>query len=105
VAIARALIRNAPIILLDEATAALDPESERHVQQALAILCAGRTTIAIAHRLATVIHADRILFVENGAVVEAGRHDELLRKGGRYASFYRLQFKHQELPIAAASAL
>jgi ATP-binding cassette subfamily B protein len=105
VAIARALMRNAPIILLDEATAALDPESERHVQQALAILCAGRTTIAIAHRLATVIHADRILFVENGAVVEAGRHDELLRKGGRYASFYRLQFKHQELPIAAASAL
>jgi len=105
VAIARALVRNAPIILLDEATAALDPESERHVQQALAILCAGRTTIAIAHRLATVIHADRILFVENGVVLEAGRHDELLRKGGRYASFYRLQFKHQEQPIAAASAL
>jgi len=103
VAIARALIRNAPIILLDEATAALDPESELHVQQALAELCAGRTTIAIAHRLATVMHADRILFIESGAVVEAGPHDELLRKGGRYASFYRLQFKQQELPIAAAS--
>jgi ATP-binding cassette subfamily B protein len=104
VAIARALIRNAPIILLDEATAALDPESERHVQEALAELCAGRTTIAIAHRLATIMHADRILFVEHGAVVEAGRHDELLRRGGRYNSFYRLQFKQQEQPIAAASA-
>ena len=103
VAIARALIRNAPIILLDEATAALDPESELHVQQALAELCAGRTTIAIAHRLATVMHADRILFIESGTVVEAGPHDELLRKGGRYASFYRLQFKQQELPVAAAS--
>ncbi len=104
VAIARALIRNAPIILLDEATAALDAESERYVQEALAVLCAGRTTIAIAHRLATIMHADRILFVENGAVVEAGRHDELLRKGGRYTSYYRLQFKPQEQPIAAASA-
>jgi ATP-binding cassette subfamily B protein len=103
VAIARALIRNAPLILLDEATAALDPESELHVQQALAELCAGRTTIAIAHRLATVMHADRILFIESGVVVESGRHDELLRKGGRYASFCRLQFKQQELPIAAAS--
>jgi ATP-binding cassette, subfamily B, bacterial MsbA len=103
VAIARALIRNAPLILLDEATAALDPESELHVQQALAVLCAGRTTIAIAHRLATVMHADRILFIESGAVVESGRHDELLRRGGRYASFCRLQFKQQELPIAAAS--
>jgi subfamily B ATP-binding cassette protein MsbA len=103
VAIARALIRNAPLILLDEATAALDPESELHVQQALAELCAGRTTIAIAHRLATVMHADRILFIESGTVVESGRHDELLRKGGRYASFCRLQFKQQELPIAAAS--
>ena len=103
VAIARALIRNAPIILLDAATAALDPESEQHVRQALAELCAGRTTIAIAHRLATVMHADRILFIESGTVVEAGPHDELLRKGGRYASFYRLQFKQQELPIAAAS--
>jgi ATP-binding cassette subfamily B protein len=103
VAIARALIRNAPIILLDEATAALDPESERHVQEALAELCAGRTTIAIAHRLATIMHADRILFVEQGSVVEAGRHDELLRRGGRYNSFYRLQFKQQEQPIAAAT--
>jgi ATP-binding cassette subfamily B protein len=95
ISIARALIKNAPIILLDEATAALDSESERHVQEALAELCEGRTTIAIAHRLSTIMHADCILVVENGLVVESGRHDELLRKGGRYASFYRLQLKEQ----------
>jgi subfamily B ATP-binding cassette protein MsbA len=104
VSIARALIKNAPIILLDEATAALDSESEHHVQEAIAELCKGRTTIVIAHRLSTIMHADRILVVEGGDVVEAGRHDELLRKGGRYASFYRLQLKHQEPrePIAVA---
>jgi ATP-binding cassette, subfamily B, bacterial MsbA len=98
IAIARALIKNAPIILLDEATASLDSESERHVQEALAELCKGRTTIAIAHRLSTIMHADCILVVENGLVVESGRHDELLRKGGRYASFYRLQLKEQSSP-------
>ena len=95
IAIARALIKNAPIILLDEATAALDSESERHVQEAIAELCKGRTTLVIAHRLSTIMHADRILVVEAGAIVESGRHDELLRKGGRYASFYRLQLKEQ----------
>jgi ATP-binding cassette subfamily B protein len=98
--IARALIKDAPIILLDEATAALDSESERHVQEAIAELCKGRTTLVIAHRLSTIMHSDRILVIENGAVVEAGRHDELLRKGGRYASFYRLQLKDQA-PAAA----
>jgi ATP-binding cassette subfamily B protein len=95
VAIARALVKNTPIILLDEATASLDSESERHVQEALAELCKGRTTIAIAHRLSTIMHADCILVVENGLIVESGRHDELLRKGGRYASFYRLQLKER----------
>ena len=94
-AIARAVIKNAPIILLDEATASLDSESERYVQEALADLRKGRTTLVIAHRLATITHADNILVVENGLVVESGRHDELLRKGGRYASFYRLQLKEQ----------
>jgi len=107
VAIARALIKNAPIILLDEATASLDSESERLVQDAMAHLCEGRTTIAIAHRLHTIMHADRILVVENGAIVESGRHEELLRKGGRYAAFYRLQTK-EELqsppPISIVSA-
>jgi ATP-binding cassette, subfamily B, bacterial MsbA len=93
--VARALIKNAPIILLDEATAALDSESERHVQEAIAELCRGRTTIVIAHRLSTIMHADCILVVEGGLVVESGRHAELLREGGRYASFYRLQVREQ----------
>jgi ATP-binding cassette, subfamily B, bacterial MsbA len=95
VAIARALIKNAPIILLDEATAALDSQSERYVQEAIAKLCAGRTTIVIAHRLATVMHADQILVIEAGGIVETGRHDELLCKGGRYAEFCRLQLEQQ----------
>jgi len=95
VAIARALIKNAPIILLDEATASLDSESERHVQEAIATLCEGRTTLVIAHRLSTVMHADCIHVIEDGQIVESGRHDELLRKGGRYASFYRLQLREQ----------
>ena len=95
IAIARALIKNAPIILLDEPTAALDSESERHVQEALAELRKGRTTLVIAHRLSTIKHADNILVVEAGLVVESGRHDELLRKSGRYASFYRLQLREQ----------
>src|SRR6186997_1201129 len=99
VAIARALIKNARIILLDEATAALDSESERLVQDAMTVLCEGRTTIAIAHRLHTITHADRILVVENGSIVESGRHDELLRKSGRYAAFYRRQIKDEPEPV------
>jgi len=101
IAIARALIKNAPIILLDEATAALDSESERLVRDAIEHLCQGRTTIVIAHRLHTVSHADRIFVIEQGAVVESGRHEELLRKNGRYASFYRLQLQDQEAGEAA----
>jgi ATP-binding cassette subfamily B protein len=96
IAVARALIKDAPVILLDEATASLDSESERQVQEAIEHLCQGRTTLAIAHRLHTIMHADRIHVVEQGMIVESGRHDELLRKGGRYASFYRLQLKDQE---------
>jgi ATP-binding cassette subfamily B protein len=103
IAIARALIKDAPIILLDEATAALDADSERHVQAALAELCKGRTTIVIAHRLSTIMHADRILVIEGGDVVDSGRHDELLHKGGTYALFYRLQFQ-REMPDAAPPA-
>jgi len=105
VAIARALIKNAPIILLDEATASLDSESERYVQEAVAELCKGRTTIVIAHRLSTIMHADNILVVENGLVVESGRHDELLRKGGRYASFYRLQLREQSPVLEPVTAI
>jgi ABC-type multidrug transport system fused ATPase/permease subunit len=103
VAIARALIKNAPIILLDEATAALDSESELQVREAMERLCQGRTTLAIAHRLHTVAHADRIYVVEDGRATEHGRHDELLRKNGRYAAFYRLQLKQQEAGSAIAA--
>jgi len=108
IAIARALIKDAPLILLDEATAALDSESELQVREAMEHLCEGRTTLAIAHRLHTVSHADRIYVIEDGRAVESGRHDDLLRQDGRYASFYRLQLKQQEvagpMPAAVAAA-
>jgi ATP-binding cassette subfamily B protein len=93
IAVARALIRNAPVILLDEATAALDSESEKAVQEAIEHLCQNRTTIVIAHRLHTIMHADTILVVEGGEIVERGQHDDLLRRGGRYSSFFRLQHR------------
>lgn len=99
IAIARALIKDAPIILLDEATAALDSESEKYVQEAMARLCEGRTTIVIAHRLHTIMHADTILVVENGVIVESGQHDDLLQKSGRYANFFRLQQREYDKVI------
>jgi subfamily B ATP-binding cassette protein MsbA len=89
IAIARAMLRNAPILLLDEATSALDAESERQVQDALARLSAGRTTIVIAHRLSTVRDADQIFVLDKGRVVESGKHDALLARGGLYAQLYR----------------
>jgi ABC-type multidrug transport system fused ATPase/permease subunit len=101
IAVARALVKNAPIILLDEATAALDSESEQQVQQAIEHLCRNRTTIVIAHRLHTIMHADAILVVEGGEIVERGRHDDLLRRGGRYASFFRLQHRDAGTPTLA----
>jgi subfamily B ATP-binding cassette protein MsbA len=105
VAVARALVKNAPIILLDEATAALDSESEKQVQEAIEHLCENRTTIVIAHRLHTIMHADAILVVEGGEIVERGRHDDLLRRGGRYASFFRLQHRESgPLTLAPISA-
>jgi len=98
IAVARALLKNAPIILLDEATAALDSESEKQVQEAIEHLCERRTTIVIAHRLHTIMHADAILVVEGGEIVERGRHDDLLRRSGRYASFFRLQHRDAGVP-------
>lgn len=92
-AIARALIKNAPILILDEATSALDNESERQVQASLERLMAGRTTLVIAHRLSTVQKADLIVVMDEGRIVEQGRHDELLASNGVYASLYRMQFR------------
>jgi len=92
VAIARALLRDAPILLLDEATSALDAQSEALVQEALERLSKGRTTLVIAHRLATIRQADKIVVMDQGRVVDQGSHDELLARGGLYADLYRLQF-------------
>ncbi|HEV2518931.1 MAG TPA: ABC transporter transmembrane domain-containing protein [Devosia sp.] len=92
-AIARALLKDAPILLLDEATSALDAESERLVQLALERLMTGRTTLVIAHRLATIRDADRILVLEKGRLIDQGTHDQLVKKGGKYAELARLQFR------------
>ena len=95
-AIARALIKNAPILVLDEATSALDNESERQVQASLETLMKGRTTLVIAHRLSTVQKADQILVLDEGRIIEQGRHDELLTRDGVYANLYRMQFQFNE---------
>lgn len=91
-AIARALLKDAPILILDEATSALDTESERHIQEAMETVMQGRTTLVIAHRLSTIESADRILVMDAGRIVEAGCHDELLAAGGAYAQLYQMQF-------------
>lgn len=93
IAIARAILKNAPILILDEATSALDTESERYIQVALEELMRNRTTVVIAHRLSTVEHANKIVVLDNGNVVEMGNHQELLAKEGYYAKLYRMQFK------------
>ena len=103
ISLARAILKNAPILLLDEATSALDAESERLVQQALQQLTQGRTTLVIAHRLATVRNADLIYVLEEGRVLEAGSHDELLAKGGLYARLCRLQFRDDSEPATEAA--
>ena len=96
VAIARALLRRAPLLLLDEATSALDAESEKLVQDALETLMHDRTTIVIAHRLATVRAADRIIVMDDGRIVEEGKHDDLVARDGLYARLARLQFQDKQ---------
>ena len=102
ISIARAFLKNAPLILLDEATSALDTESERAVQEALKTLCAGRTTLVIAHRLSTVANAERICVIESGKVQESGRQDELLARNGLYAMLHKTQFERGHRAEAAA---
>ena len=92
IAIARAVLKDAPILILDEATSALDTDSERHIQAALETLMKDRTTFVIAHRLSTVEKADRILVMEEGEIIEHGSHADLLAKGGRYAQLHKNQF-------------
>ena len=92
IAIARALLKDAPILILDEATSALDNESERQIQMGLARVMEGRTTFVIAHRLSTIERADTILVMENGQIVEAGKHSDLLAENKRYAQLYRTGF-------------
>lgn len=91
ISIARAILKNAPIVLLDEATASLDPENEAEIQKAIDQLVRGRTVIAIAHRLKTVKTASQIIVLENGQIREQGKHDELLGVDGLYARMWRLQ--------------
>ena len=104
IAIARALLKNAPILILDEATSALDSESEALVQSALQNLMAGRTVVVIAHRLSTVRRADRIIVLENGMISDTGTHEQLMQKLGTYRRLYDLQFVDIELPRVAAQA-
>jgi subfamily B ATP-binding cassette protein MsbA len=92
IAIARALLKDAPVLILDEATSALDTESERRIQAALTRLMSGRTTLVIAHRLSTIERADRIVVMRDGAIVETGTHAELLARGGHYALLHKMQF-------------
>ena len=103
-AIARALLKNAPVLILDEATSALDTESERHIQAALAEVMRHRTTLVIAHRLSTIENADQIVVLDRGRIVEQGRHGELLARNGHYASLYHMQFRGSPAADGATSS-
>src|SRR5437763_13333038 len=95
IAIARAILKNAPLLILDEATSALDSESERHVQAAMETLMRGRTTIVIAHRLSTIERVDRIVVLDAGRIAETGKHADLIAASGIYARLHRLQYSKE----------
>jgi subfamily B ATP-binding cassette protein MsbA len=105
IAIARALLKDPPVLILDEATSNLDSDSEKAVQSALEVLMKGRTTLVVAHRLSTVRNADRIYVLVGGRIVEEGSHDELLARSGEFARLYNLQFARQESPAIQATPL
>src|SRR5262249_37888445 len=104
VSIARALVKDAPIVLLDEATSALDPHNEAAVVRGVHELTRGRTVLVVAHRLATIAHADQILFMEAGRIVERGTHAELIALDGRYASFWSERTRASGWRLAPVSA-
>jgi ABC-type multidrug transport system fused ATPase/permease subunit len=105
VTIARAFLKDAPVLILDEATSALDNESEAIVQQALTQLLQGRTVFVIAHRLSTIQHADRILVMEKGRIAESGTHEALLIQGGLYHKLYQLQFREHPAALSVGMPL
>ena len=104
IALARAILKDAPVVVLDEATAFADPENEALIQQALGRLAAGKTVLMIAHRLSTVVDADLIAVVDDGAIVERGTHDELLARGGTYARLWKNYCQAAQWKIAGGSA-
>ncbi len=97
VALARVLLKDPAIFILDEATASVDPFTEAQIQEGLETIMRDRTAIVIAHRLSTVKHADRIIVMDHGRIIEEGTHDDLLAQGGHYAELYNTYFRHQSL--------
>jgi ATP-binding cassette subfamily B protein len=104
VALARVLLKNPRILILDEATASVDPFTEAQIQEGLETVMTNRTSIVIAHRLSTVRHADRIVVIQAGRIIETGTHDELLERGGHYAELYNTYFRHQSLEYVESFA-